>query len=121
MSRFDSHGVQGGIWRGRLLGRRAPAMLAVMCRDSVVAEAAPVPDGEDWRVEIALPAEILSEGVQTLLLVAPGDPPEVLARLPLLLGRPLDGDLLSEIEALRAELDLVKRELRRIGRATPKD
>lgn len=121
MSRFDCHGVQGGIWRGRISGRGAPAKLAVLHHDAVVAEAAPISDGEDWRVEIALPPEILSEGVQTLLLVVPGDPPELLARLPLMLGRPLEHDILAELEALRAELDLVKRELRRIGRSIPAD
>ena len=59
--------------------------------------------------------------MQTLLLKTAaagqdsGPDGHVLARLSLLAGDPLDEDLAAEIAALRAELELVKRELRRFA------
>ena len=77
-------------------------------------------------MELALPGDAISDGAQTLLLVADdGAAGEAtrpdsltLARLPVIAGRALQDDLLAEITALRAELELVKRELRRLGAAS---
>lgn len=125
MPQFKNHGLKGGVWRGRLMELDArPARVVLTHHGDVVAEARLEPDGEGaWLMELDLPGCVLSDGVQTLLLrtdpgtsgddLHPGG--EVLARLPLLAGQPLDEELTTEIAALRAELELVKRELRRLA------
>ena len=125
MPTFDSHGLKGGVWRGRLTGPdQPPARVLLIQHGEVLAEARLTPDGERaWRVEVALPGSVLSDGVQTLLLKAvpeavEGDATDAgrtLARLSLMAGRPLDEDMAAEVAALRAELELVKRELRRLA------
>ncbi|WP_111558197.1 hypothetical protein [Paracoccus sediminilitoris] len=125
MMQFDSHGLKGGLWRGRLTHPQgAPARITLILNGEIMAEGRMTADGEDASlVEVDLPHEVLSEGMQTLLLRAEaGDAgseahPDtaLLARMPLLAGRPLDEDLTAEITALRAELELVKRELRRFA------
>lgn len=126
MLRFQSHGVKGGVWRGRLEGGTRPARVALTLLGEIVAQAQLAGDGDGWLLEVALPGSTISDGVQTLVLTADDGAPDEptrpdglhLARLPLLAGRPLDEDLLAEMAALRAELELVKRELRRLGAAS---
>lgn len=125
MMQFDSHGLKGGLWRGRLTHPQgAPARITLILNGEVMAEGRMTADGEGASlVEVDLPREVLSEGMQTLLLRADAGEAgaeahpdaELLARLPLLAGRPLDDDMTAEITALRAELELVKRELRRFA------
>lgn len=125
MMQFDSHGLKGGLWRGRLTHPQgAPARITLILNGAVMAEGRMTADGEGASlVEVDLPREVLSEGMQTLLLRADAGEAgaeahpdaELLARLPLLAGRPLDDDMTAEITALRAELELVKRELRRFA------
>lgn len=125
MMQFDSHGLKGGLWRGRLTHPQgAPARITLILNGEVMAEGRMTADGEGASlVEVDLPHEVLSEGMQTLLLRADAGESgaeahpdaELLARLPLLAGRPLDDDMTAEITALRAELELVKRELRRFA------
>ena len=125
MMQFDSHGLKGGLWRGRLTHPQgAPARITLILNGEIMAEGRMTADGEDASlVEVDLPHEVLSEGMQTLLLRADAGEagseahPDaaLLARMPLLAGRPLDEDLTAEITALRAELELMKRELRRFA------
>ena len=63
-----------------------------------------------YAVRLAIPADVLGDGVQTVTIVA-GD--EVLAAITIVAGTPLDDDLRTEIGLLRAELDLLKRAFRR--------
>ncbi|MFN3275806.1 MAG: hypothetical protein ACK41U_14180 [Paracoccus sp. (in: a-proteobacteria)] len=127
MPHFENAGLKGGLWRGRLRGNWQPGRLLLTYQGVMVAEARLTPDGDQaWQVEVNLPADVLSDGVQTLVLTTDSGPEgspalagggETVARLPLMAGRPLDEDLLAELAALRAELELVKRELRRMGAA----
>lgn len=61
-------------------------------------------------VRLPIPASVLSEGVQTVLIKADGD---VLASFTLVAGQPLEEDLRAEIALMRAELDLLKKAFRR--------
>ncbi|WP_405403161.1 hypothetical protein [Paracoccus sp. Ld10] len=124
MPHFDNHGLKGGVWRGHLSGIDAPEVRVVLVHHAeILAEARLTPDGPGcWQVETDLPADVLSDGLQTLLLKTAaasgadsGPDGHVLARLSLMAGQPLDEDLIAEIAALRAELELVKRELRRFA------
>ncbi|RJE80769.1 hypothetical protein [Paracoccus sp. JM45] len=128
MTQFENHGLKGGLWRGRLSHPQgAPARIILVQHGEVIAEGRMTPDGDEASlVEMDLPREVLTDGLQTLLLRSDAgaageeaDPDgEVLARMPLLAGRPLDDDLTTEITALRAEMELVKRELRRFASGT---
>ncbi|MBM3605802.1 MAG: hypothetical protein FJX25_13970 [Alphaproteobacteria bacterium] len=131
MLQFENHGLKGGLWHGRVTGAETPpARIVLVHQGEVLAEARLTADGpKAWLVEVDLPGEALSDGVQTLLLQADdgaegsatGAGALLLARLPVTAGRPLDHDLIAEITALRAELELVKRELRRLGARIAED
>lgn len=126
MPQFDNLGLKEGQWRGRLHDLRdRPARVVLVRHAQVLSQARLTADGDNaWLVEVDLPREILTEGLQTLILrtddgaegqteVQPGG--LVLARLPVLAGQPLDDDMTAEIAALRAELELLKREFRRFA------
>ena len=73
----------------------------------------PVPDRPgQWAVRVAIPAEVLSEGVQTFLIrnKASG---ETLAHFTIITGVAMEDDLRAEVDLLRAELDMLKRAFRR--------
>lgn len=113
--RFEDHGLQAGIWTGRLYADQpATVWLTHLNRDIAQAELAADGDGA-WAVRVAVPQTLLCDGVQTLLLVQDGDPRQVLASLSLVCGQVLDSDIRAELELVRAELDLLKREMRRLA------
>lgn len=87
---FEDHGVAGGCWTGALRADRQPDP----------------------------PGTVIDQGAHGLLLVAgePGAPgSQVLARLTLVSGQVAGDELLAEVAHLRAELDLLKREFRRLA------
>ena len=104
--------IAQGVWEGVLTGAgEAPRIEAL--HDGVAlpgVEVMALPGGAGHAVRVPLPGSILSEGVQVVLLRL-GD--DVLSRITLIAGSPLDGDLRAEVSLLRAELDLLKRAFRR--------
>ena len=101
-----------GLWEGTLAAAEALPLVA-WHRDRELAgvTVTPVPGQPGtFAVQVPLPAELISEGVQTVL-VSVGD--QVLTRITLVAGVPLEEDLRAEISLLRAELDLLKRAFRR--------
>ncbi|PLS22818.1 hypothetical protein [Neptunicoccus cionae] len=103
-----------GLMRARGKGNPAPA-LEMLHLGSVVGSVTVEPigtDGDNWEVTATIPAELLTDGVQTFLLVMEGDT-EILDRFSVITGEPLEEDLRAEIELLRAELDMLKRAFRR--------
>lgn len=115
---FDSHGVAGGCWTGILRADAAPTSLRVIHRGQDVATAS-LRQAEPglWTLAAALPPMVIDEGVHALLLVAgtEGTDLRVLGSLTLIAGAVAGDDLLAEVALLRAELDLLKREFRRLG------
>jgi hypothetical protein len=67
-------------------------------------------EGRGQVVRVPIPAALIGDGVRSILVLVDG---EVLGRITLLAGAPLEDDLLAEIGLLRAELDLLKRAFRR--------
>ncbi|MGR3711556.1 MAG: hypothetical protein ACU0A6_00330 [Shimia sp.] len=69
-------------------------------------------DDGKWALRIPLPADSLSDGVQTILIenAATG---EGLDKITFIAGEALADDLRAEIDLLRAELDMLKRAFRR--------
>ncbi|NHF74687.1 hypothetical protein [Paracoccus xiamenensis] len=123
MSDFESFGLKAGVWAGLLRRPTAPKRVLLVHLAAPVAEAKIRADQPGtWRIEVALPADCLADGVQSFALLADegeGDAPlpgaERLATLSLVAGTPLDMDLRAEIDLIRAELDLLKHEFRRIA------
>ena len=111
--------IRAGVWHGRLRredGAEGPVpKLTAWHLETRLAdpEVTAVKDAPGlWEARLAIPAEILSDGVQTVLLrdEASG---AVIEHVTLLTGPRLDHDLRAEIELLRAELDMLKRAFRR--------
>ncbi|MEF9605250.1 hypothetical protein O4J55_24165 [Paracoccus sp. PXZ] len=124
MNDFESFGLKGGFWQGVLHRHAQPGRLVLVHMGSRVAEARVTAETEGrWRVAAAIPAERLSDGAQSFLLLedqeAEGEPPQPgarhLASLTLVAGDVLDGDLHAELSLMRSELELLKKELRRLA------
>ncbi|MDP2063527.1 MAG: hypothetical protein Q8J98_10560 [Phaeovulum sp.] len=104
--------IRAGRWEALLLGPDA-AGLAVSHLERSLPGLVAVADGLGrWRLSLPIPPEVLNDGVQTFLLTdAPSG--EVLAHFSIIAGVPLEDDLRTEIDLLRAELDMLKRAFRR--------
>jgi hypothetical protein len=106
--------IAQGVWEGVLTGAGAepPAVEALHQERRLEGLAlTPLPgQAGAYALRLPLPAEILAEGVQTVLFRAGG---EVLAQVTLIVGPTVDEDLRAEIALLRAELDLLKRAFQR--------
>jgi hypothetical protein len=105
--------MANGIWEGMLTGAGSLPQIEAFHQGRPLAglTVTPVPgQAVTWAVHLPIPATVLSEGVQTVLLQAGG---EVLAQFTLVAGQPLEEDLRAEIGLLRAELDLLKKAFRR--------
>ena len=124
MDEFESLGLKSGIWQGLLQRPVAPGRLVLVHLGARVGEAR-VTAQEDgvWRVAAVIPAQRLSDGVQTFLLLEDrGTEGEALhpgalhlASLHIVAGQPIDEDLWAELNLMRSEIDLLKRELRKLA------
>ena len=107
-------GQYHGILRSRGKGQATPA-IEMLHLGNVVGTVTLEPvgtDGDNWAVSADIPAEFLTDGVQTFAMVFEGQN-EVLDSFSIVTGEPLEEDLRAEIELLRAELDMLKRAFRR--------
>ena len=107
--------LRGGIWEGVLTAPAgAPPEVIVTHQDRPLsAELHPV-EGRpgDWLLRVAVPAELLSEGVQTFL-IAEAKSGLRLGSFAIIAGEAAGDDLRAEIDLLRAELELLKHAFRR--------
>lgn len=108
-----------GIWEGRVTttgstaGGDAPILQAMHQGNALDGiETTDDPDSGGWLVHVPVPAELLSDGVQTFLITdARTDTP--LGNFTIIAGEPMAEDLRAEFDLMRAELDLLKRAFRR--------
>lgn len=115
-------GLEAGQYEGLLTGAGATEIEAVH-KGKIVGVAKIGPDPSDdaaQRVSLALPLEVLSDGVQVVGLrsTATG---EVLDRITLMAGSALDEDIRGEVALLRDELEMLKRAFRRHCAETGQD
>lgn len=125
MAEFHPLGLHAGVWSGTLTAPEAPRRVLLIHHGAAVGRVTVTPETTtgEWRIAARLPAEMLSDGTTTLLLMADeGDEdapltPEAerLGSLTIIAGEPLDDDLRAEIDLLRAEVDLLKRLFRRMA------
>lgn len=70
------------------------------------------PDAGHWVLRVPIPANLISDGLQTFLILdARTD--ETLGSFAVLAGDALAEDLRAEVDLLRAELDMLKKAFRR--------
>lgn len=107
--------IRAGIWEGVLSSHSQPPALEVMLLGAALPglTVTAVPDRPgDWAIRIPIPAETLSDGVQTYSIrdKTSGD---TLAHFSIITGVAMEDDLRAEVDLLRAELDMLKRAFRR--------
>lgn len=105
--------LRAGIWEGLVLGAAETPSLSVTHLDKEVEGVTLSPSKEDgtWVLRIPIPAEAISDGIQTLLITDTSSG-ATLDSITLLAGDTLADDLRAEVDLLRAELDLLKRAFR---------
>lgn len=106
-----------GLWEGILTAVEQGAAqpeIAVTLRDLPVRGVTLTDAGEPgrWVIQIPVPVEAVSEGVQTFL-ITDANADVVLGSFALIAGEVLGDDIRAEVDLLRAELDMLKRAFRR--------
>jgi hypothetical protein len=107
--------IRAGVWEGVLSGAATAPQIEVLLLGQALTEvslsAVPERAGE-FLVRVPIPAEALSEGVQTFIIrdKASG---EKLTHFTVITGVAMEDDMRAEVDLLRAELDMLKRAFRR--------
>ena len=107
--------LRSGIWHGqaRVEGLDAAPVLTAWSGDTALPELELRPEGEGlWALKLRVPGEILSDGLQTIVIRDEGSG-DAVGSFAILAGAVLDDDIRSELALLRAELDMLKRAFRR--------
>lgn len=112
--------IAGGIWTGVVHCADAAAQpdIEVVHPERPIAQTTlhPIPDTPGaWRLEVPIPVDLLNDGVQSFIIRDRTDGTR-LGSFTLIAGTALDPDIRAELGTLRAELDLLKRVVRRLGR-----
>ena len=107
--------IRAGVWEGVLTTADERPQLEVFLLEraltGVTVEPVPGRTGE-WAVRVPIPADALTEGVQTFLIRERGAP-ETLAHFTVITGVAMEDDMRAEVDLLRQELDMLKRAFRR--------
>lgn len=105
--------IRAGVWEGLLSGGIEPPSLEVLLLEAAL-PGLTVQAGKpgEWAVRIAIPAEVLTEGVQTFL-IRDKVSSQTLAHFTIITGVAMEDDMRAEVDLLRAELDMLKRAFRR--------
>lgn len=107
-------GLQAGQWEGVLTGAgsEAPALQVTLGGDVLAPpDLTRDADANTWRVRVNVPADRISDGLQTFVIS--DDAGQLLASFSLMVGEALAEDIRAEMDLLRAELDLLKSAFRR--------
>lgn len=109
-------GLREGTWEGILTGlaegSEMPDVAATHLDQQIDGVEVLPQGGGTWQVRVPVPAEAVSNGVQTIVIVDRSSDTR-LAHFTLIAGAPAADDIRAEIELLRAELDMLKRAFRR--------
>lgn len=112
--------IAGGVWQGILAapGRAEPPAIDLMHEGEILARTRLTAAGEGhWTVRATIPADALRDGVQTFVL-ADAATGRRLCAFTVIAGLPIGDDIRAEIALLRAEVEMLKRALRRVLRGT---
>ncbi len=105
--------IREGVWRGELHGAGAPPDVEVSHLGQKLegVRLSQIREGVHG-LEVDIPAELLSDGVQTFVITDTGSDRR-LGSFTIITGQAADEDLRAEIDLLRAELDMLKAAFRR--------
>ncbi|MEI2808444.1 hypothetical protein [Albidovulum sp.] len=114
--RLEVARISAGRWLAEVVtspGGEAPA-IEVWHQETRLdgVETGPAAAAGRWTVSVAIPAALLSDGVQTFVVREAGTG-ATLGHFSIVAGAPLEADLRAEIDLLRAELDMLKKAFRR--------
>ncbi|MDN5787924.1 hypothetical protein [Pseudorhodobacter sp.] len=107
--------LRSGVWEGVLTGANGTPRIEVIHleRPLTGVAVAEIPDSAgNWSVRVPIPADLLSEGVQTFL-IRDAETGDKLGHFTIITGVAMEDDVRAEIDLLRAELDMLKRAFRR--------
>ena len=107
--------IHAGLWEGILSSGDATPHLEVIHLEAAVPGLQVTKSNNapgEWAVTLRIPAQTLSEGVQTFVF-RDAKSGEHLAHFTMITGASMESDLRAEVDLLRAELDLLKRAFRR--------
>lgn len=109
--------IHAGVWEGVLQAPEGSAPPEVVVthleqpvRSVALSEIADAPG--QYLVRVAIPPDLLSDGVQTFLISDKASGAR-LASFAVITGEPLEDDIRAEMDLLRAELDMLKKAFRR--------
>ena len=106
-------GLAGGIWQGILSGAgTAQPQLHVTHQGQTIDGLTLThdPTGDTWHVSIAIPAQLISDGLRTFIISDTQG--QTLDSFAFLAGDALADDVRAEVDLLRSELDLLKKAFR---------
>ncbi|WP_170448127.1 hypothetical protein [Ruegeria arenilitoris] len=104
---------EDGVWEGHFSGSTAP-QLEARYRDQIL-QSIEVSEAEGgWHVRVPVPTALLSEGVHSVIILDSASQEKV-GDITVIAGAPAVGDIRAEMDLLRAELDLLKRVVRRLS------
>ncbi len=109
-----------GVWRGIIRSKTAQKPEIEVTHKGSLLPGIQLTKNEragHWNLEITIPAQAISDGVQ-VLLIRDAREDEQIGEIALLAGEPLDADVRANLAQLRAELDLLKQAFRRHCRNT---
>lgn len=101
--------LRAGKWEGIWSGSHKPDFAVLYQSTALDGIEVTEQESNKWLVSVAVPPQILSDGVQTLLLQEGG---LTVGNFCIVSGAPLEADLRAEISLLRDELELLKRAFR---------
>ena len=108
--------IHAGIWEGTVAANgpdTAEPQIEVTHLEKPLSNFALSKDeGGFWALRIAIPPELLSDGVQ-VFVISDKASGEKLESFTIITGEPLEDDIRAEVDLLRAELDMLKRAFRR--------
>lgn len=101
-----------GVWEGEFTGITAEPEVDVFHREQPLLNVSVGPgDNGTWRVQVPVPAEVLSDGAHTFLVQTTSG--ESLGSFSIIAGNAVGEDVRAEMSLLRAELDMLKKAFRR--------
>jgi len=103
---------ENGLWQGHLTATTEPR-IEVQYQGETLEDVGVSPAEGGWTLTVSIPMRAMSEGVHSFIVVDP-DSTHKLADFTMICGAPAADDLRAEVALLRAELDMLKRAVRRM-------
>ena len=106
--------LSAGQWKGVLVSAKAPKILDIRLGSKRISTAniSPTDQPDQWSVTFSLSADVLTDGAHCIVFVD-AETNTTIGFETIVVGDAESGDLRGEVAQLRAELELLKRIVRR--------